>query len=209
MSGGKAAVRPLRASVASAAALLLASMLAGCAGPGLLIGAGATVGVAASQERGVGAAAKDQRISLDVNGALLHKNEKLFGETIVDVLEGRVLLTGILDSEAAKQEAERLAWTVPGVKEVIDEIQVGPGRSIGEFARDKRIGTELRTALIGDREIDDINYTTVTVKGVVYLLGIAKDQTELDRVLQHVRTISGVRDVMSHVMLKDDPRRHG
>jgi osmotically-inducible protein OsmY len=119
------------------------------------------------------------------------------------------MLTGILDSDAAREEAERLTWTVPGVKEVINEIQVGPGRSVGEYARDKRIGTELRAQLIGDGRIDDVNYNTVTVKGVVYLLGIAQDETELDRVLQHVRTITGVRDVVSHVVLKDDPRRHG
>ena len=159
--------------------------------------------------RSVSGAAKDARISLDVNGALLHKNDKLFGETIIDVVEGRVMLTGILDSEAAKAEAERLTWTVAGVKEVINEVQVGPARSVGEYARDKRIGTELRAQLIGDRRIDDINYTTVTVKGVVYLIGIAQDESEINRVIQHVRTISGVRDVVSHVILKDDPRRRG
>jgi osmotically-inducible protein OsmY len=190
-----------------ARALSVATALGGCTVPGMVIGAGATVGVAAVQERGVGNAARDARIGVEINSALLQKNDKLFGETIIDVVEGRVLLTGILDSEAAKAEAERQAWTVAGVKEVVNEIQVGPGRSVGEYARDKRIGTELRTALISDARIADVNYTTVTVKGVVYLFGIAKDETELDRVLQHVRTITGVRDVVNHVILKDDRRR--
>ncbi|HUN50283.1 MAG TPA: BON domain-containing protein [Candidatus Sulfotelmatobacter sp.] len=191
------------------ATLLMASLgLAACAGPGILIGAGATVGVAAVSERGVVNAAEDTRIGLQVNSALLQKKDKLFGETIVDVVEGRVMLTGILDSEAAREEAERLTWTVAGVKEVLNEIQVGPARSLGEYARDKRIGTELRAQLIADRRIDDVNYTTVTIRGVVYLLGIAKDEAELDRVVQHVRTIPGVRDVVNHVMLRDDPRRH-
>ena len=180
-------------------------LLAGCAGA--VIGAGATVGVAAVQQRSIGDAGRDARIDFEINSAFLQKNEKLFGELLVDSVEGHVLLTGILDTEAAKTEAGQIAWKVAGVHEVINEIQVGPDRSIGEYARDKRIGTELRTELIGDNRIDDVNYDTVTIKGVVYLFGIAKDPSELDRVVQHVRNISGVRDVVNHVMLKDDLER--
>jgi osmotically-inducible protein OsmY len=187
--------------------LLVAAMLCGCGGPGLIVGAGATAGEAAVEERGFAAAATDTRISIDVNGALLHKDQTLFADTLIDVVEGRVLLTGILATDSDKAEAERLAWTVAGVKEVINEIQVGRSRNVADYGRDKRIGTELRAQMIGDGKISDINYITETINAVIYLCGIAKDQAELDRVMQHARTIAGVRRVVSYVVLKDDPRR--
>jgi osmotically-inducible protein OsmY len=76
-----------------------------------------------------------------------------------------------------------------------------------DFAKDTWITTQLRTKILTDTEIFDINYTVETVNGVVYLLGIAKTQEELDRVTDHARNINGVVKVVSHVRLKEDPAR--
>ena len=101
-----------------AACALLAPLwaLGGCTAAGVAVGAGATVGVAASQERGVQAAADDAGIKLGVNDRLLKHDVELFGKVATAVVEGRVLLTGAVRDLAARDQAGRLAWQVAGVR---------------------------------------------------------------------------------------------
>lgn len=195
--------------IAAGRGLALASLLAlaGCTAAGVAVGAGASVGVAASQERGVQAAADDTGIKLGVNDRLLKHDVELYGKVATAVVEGRVLLTGAVRDQAARDQAGRLAWQVKGVGEVINELQVANAGGIEGFGRDSRITAELRLGILGDRQVADINYAIDTVNGVVYLIGIAQSQAEIDRVIEHARGISGVRRVVSHVWTKDDPRR--
>jgi osmotically-inducible protein OsmY len=131
----------------------------------------------------------------------------LFGKVSVTVVESRVLLTGAVRADADRDEAARLAWQAEGVREVINEIQVTEGGDLADIGRDVWITTRLRGQILTDREISDINYSIETVNGVVYLMGIAQNDAEIVRVTDHARTISGVRRVVSHVILKTDPRR--
>lgn len=179
--------------------------LQGCVGAA--VGAGATAGVAIAQERSVGAAIDDTTIQLNVNSALLQKNEALFRKVGTEVVEGRVLLTGVVLTPEDRIEAGRLAWTVNGVKEVLNEVAVSDKSSVADFAKDTWITTQLRTKLLGDRLVSDINYSIETVNGTIYLMGIAQSEAELERVTGHARTIRGVQRVVSHVRLKTDPAR--
>ena len=172
-----------------------------------VIGAGATVGVAVAQDRTVGDALDDTGIGLRIRQGLIERSPELFGRVGVEVVEGRVLLTGAVDNPEDRVEALRIAWQVPNVKEVLNEIEVADRGGIVGYAADARITSELRIRLLADREVTDINYTIDTVRGTVYLMGIARDAVELERVLDHVRRISGVRQVVNHVRLRDDPRR--
>jgi osmotically-inducible protein OsmY len=171
------------------------------------VGAGAVTGVAIAQERSVGAAIDDKTIQLNINSALLQKHEALFRKVGTEVVEGRVLLTGVVLTPEDRIEAGRLAWSVNGVKEVLNEIEVSDKSSIVDFARDAWITTQLRTKLLGDRLVSDINYSIETVNGTIYLMGIAQSEAELERVTGHARTIRGVQRVVSHVRLKNDPAR--
>ncbi|HSV28102.1 MAG TPA: BON domain-containing protein, partial [Candidatus Omnitrophota bacterium] len=125
------------------------------------------------------------------------------------ISEGRVLLTGVLPSEASRADAVRLAWQAAGVKEVINEVAVKPaGTDVIDDGRDVVISQTLKTRLLFDKEIKNINYAIEVVDGIVYLMGIAQNETELERVIAHARDISHVKRVVSHVRLKNDPRRH-
>ena len=73
--------------------------------------------------------------------------------------------------------------------------------------KDVKITTQLRYQMLRDRNISDINFSVETVNGIVYLMGIARDQSELEKVTTHARNISGVQKVISHVRLSDDKRR--
>lgn len=187
--------------------LLLAPLgLAGC-GPGLLLGAGATAGVAVAQERSVGAAIDDTAIKLQIKDRLFEKSSDLFLRVGIDSVEGRVLLTGSVPRPEDRVEAGRIAWTVGGVKEVYNELEVRDRSGVTDYFRDVRISNELRFRLLADRNVYAVNYNVETVNSVIFLTGIARDQAELDRVTGHARAISGVQRVVSYVVLRDDQRR--
>ena len=177
--------------------------LQGCAGPGVVAGGAATVGVTVAQERSPGAALDDTIITAAVGHYLFQKDIELFRAVSVEVVEGRVLLLGGVKDPEDRVEAVRLAWQAEGVKEVINEIQVTDRGGLVDYARDTWISAQLTTKLLLDKAIKAINYNVETVNGVVYMIGIAQDQAELERATNHARTIKHVRKVISHVRLKD------
>lgn len=196
--------RPLRV-LGLSVSLVIA--LTACSVPGLVVGAGATGAIAASEERGLEAAIKDSRIRTEINYYWLGNDRNLLARLSTAVYEGRVLLTGVTVSQAKRADAVRLAWKPDGVREVINEIIVDAKESSGAFARDAWISTKLRSKILFDGEIMGINYSIDTVRGTVYLLGVAQSRAEIDRVINHARNLSYVRRVVSHVILKTDPRR--
>ena len=98
-------------------------------------------------------------------------------------------------------------WRAPGVREVINEIEVNDSSSLGNAARDSWIATELEATLLLDKQVSSTNYSVETVNQEVYLMGVAASQAELDRVIGHAKDIAYVRRVVSYVLLVDDPAR--
>ncbi len=184
-------------------ALLLASilLLPSCTLAGMATGAGATLGVAASQEGGLSRAATDLKIQAQINDLWFRSNVQSFLKLDLTVNQGRVLVTGVVQDPEERVEAIRLAWQPEGVKQVINEIQVAQSGGIVGFTRDKWITTRLRTALTLDRDVQSINYSIDTVSGVVYLIGVAQNQSELNRVIETARTVPDVKRVVSYVKL--------
>ena len=182
-------------------------LLSGCAET--IIGGVATGAVAASQERGLGGAVGDTQIRTAINYLWLDHDKDMYHQLNLNVHEGRVMITGVVARQDLRDEAVKRAWRAKGVKEVIDEIIVDPKGTSGTYARDSWIDAQLSAKLLFDKNIYSINYSTETVRGQIYILGIAQDQAELDLVLQNARSIEYVRRVVSYILLKDDPRRKG
>jgi osmotically-inducible protein OsmY len=101
----------------------------------------------------------------------------------------------------------KAAWGVNGVKEVINEIKVSDEGGPGNYARDAWISAQLRSRLLFDKQIMSVNYSIDTVDQVVYLMGIARNQKELDVVINYARSLSYVKQVVNYVILRDDPKR--
>ena len=171
----------------------------------VVIGAGVTAGVAASQERGLKGAAADTQIRLAIDHLWLQESTSLFSKIGLQVQEGRVLLTGRVPEPEARVTAVRLAWQAEGVAEVINEIEIGDESSLADTTQDEWITTQLRAQLLADGAIASTNYSVETVNSEVYLLGVAQDQAELDRALSHARNIAYVRRVRNYMRLKTDP----
>lgn len=199
--------RPLGLMLPAAAlAAAATATAAGCTPVGAVVGAGAMVGTAAAEERGIAGTARDVEIKL----ALLKRYEEedvLFRGIAATVMEGRLLLTGQTSDAAVLAGAVRIAWSMDGVKEVINEVVLTPTPATGTAARDALIEADLRAALMFDSDILAINYALEVEDGIIYLLGIAQSDAERNRVVAHARGTDYVRRVVDHSILKTDPRR--
>ena len=180
--------------------LILAPLLGGCVG--LAIGAVATGGVSIAEERSLGEQVDDLTVTFDISQRFTQFNETnddALASVSLDVTEGRVLLTGNVAEARMRMEAVRLAWQAEGVVEVRNEIDVDEANAGRVSLSDIAISNELRALLLFDSGVSKINFNVETVDRVVYITGIAQDDAELERVLNHARTISGVEEVVSYV----------
>lgn len=192
----------------SAFALMACLAVAACDPiTGAVVGAGAAAGVATAEDRGFEGAVDDTKIRVQINDLWFRESDQLFHDCSMTVHEGRVLLTGTVKDPETRVTAVRLAWQASGVREVIDEIEVTDKTSFGDYTNDVWIANKLRSRLMFDDKIKNINYTVDAVNGTIYLMGVAQNQEEMDRVIAHARDISGVKRVVNHVVLKSDPSR--
>ncbi|MFZ4762135.1 MAG: BON domain-containing protein [Alphaproteobacteria bacterium] len=175
-------------------------LLSGC-GPLVLGAAGTGVGVIA-QDRPVGQTIDDNIIRADISRKWIETNRVLYNSLNLSVHEGKVLITGRVPTQEMRLDAVRLAWQANGVREVLNEVDIADSEGIGGYARDSWILTQLRSRLAFDGEVKSVNYNLEVVGGVVYLMGIAQNQQELDRVTNHARAIADVRRVVTYVRLK-------
>jgi osmotically-inducible protein OsmY len=181
---------------------LLALPLSGCAPAA--VGTGATAATTAAQERGMGGALTDTEIRLQINNLWFQESERMHRLVGLQVQNRRVLLTGIVDEPEMRRTAAKLAWQVDNVREVINEIRVGEVGDVGSYANDTWISSKLKSKILFDTEVRSINYSIETVHGRIYLIGIARSQAELDRVLNHARNIADVKEVVSYVEITEN-----
>lgn len=131
----------------------------------------------------------------------------------IDVMvnEKRVLLTGIVSNAQMARKAVHLAWKVKGVSEVIDEIQIARNNSnlngFRTYSKDAVITTQIEGRIFFTKDASTVNVKINTVNSVVYLLGVAKDDYEIEKITNIIAKIKGVRKVVSHLIKIDDARR--
>ena len=206
-SGGRRPRLRHRAPWAAAFVLVLAVPLSfsGCAE--FVVGAATTTGLAMVEERAVGDAFEDLSLQAELNHLFFPDDLDLYNDVSISVVEGRVLLKGSVPTEEDRDRASRVARQAAGAREVINEMQVTAGGGILGYARDSWISLKLDARLLFDLDVMSVNYDIETVNGTVYIMGIAQDEEELETVKAHARSVDGVKHVVSHVMMKDDPRR--
>jgi len=185
-----------------------ALVLIGCSPMGIIAGTGAgvAIGTNASQERGIGGAARDAQIRFEINEKWVRLNSDLIKTLNLQIYEGRVLVSGVVRDMRLQEDAVRIAWQPPAVREVINEIELRDSGGIQEHMEDKWIATQIRAKFLFAKNIFSLNYSVESVGGTVYLLGLAQDQNELDLVQQAARTTARVKKVVSHILIKGVPR---
>lgn len=187
-----------------AIAALLGLSATACTPVGVAAGVGATVGLAAAQEGGIKTATNDTAIRVSITDMWLKHDVNMYRRLSMTVTEGRVLITGSVPNPDMRVDAVRLAWQADGVRQVINEVTVDEGGGVTGYVSDGFITTNLKTQLMLDKEVQSINYSIETVKGTIYLMGVAQDRKELDRVLDRARNTKYVKSVVSYVRLRGE-----
>ena len=155
------------------------------------------------EERSFNNYVEDTIIVAQLKNEYFSNNENIFFQVSVEVIEGRVLLTGNVEQIDERIEATKLAWGIKGVNEVINEIQISNNEGILDYADDLIMKTKINAKLLLEKNILNLNYSVEVVNGIVYLIGIAQDQKELDAVTEISKNTYGVTSVISYVRLKD------
>lgn len=166
------------------------------------VGAGAVVGAAAAEDRGVSGVYSDTKIRSQINYRWLQGASILMDRIDLSVQDGQVLLTGVVENDELKEKAVTLIKNVPGITRIIDDITVGVPQTFSDYSRDAWITTKLKTTLLLDKDVASRNYSIRTVGQVVYLMGTARNSNELGRVIDHASSIAGVKRVVNYTAQK-------
>jgi len=158
----------------------------------------------AKEERSVGTFIDDTVIAARLKNLYFNQNEKIFFNVDVEVNEGRVLLTGTVETSDIRIEATKLAWGITDVVTVINEIQISENDNILDYADDLVITTKINAKLLINKEINNLNYNIDTVNKIVYVIGIAQNKNELANVIDIINSVYGVQEVINYVRLKED-----
>lgn len=145
---------------------------------------------------------KDFYIASSIRRYFFRNVKELYTKIKVEVIEGRVLYTGLVSREEDIIKAIKIAWDQEGVTEVINELQVDKNSGtldLVQYIKDTMITTQIKSKTFLDKSIKFINYTVITVNDIVYLFGIARSKQEIYKVATIASNISGVKKVVSHV----------
>ena len=175
----------------------------GCAPIGVIASGGATTMVLAEGDKSLGTAVDDATIKLNISRKLLISENNLFIDTDISVVEGMVLLTGIVKNQESRIEAVKIVWEVGGVKEVVNEIDIGDKTSIKEYANDVWITTQIKTLAARDIGLRFISYNIETIRGKVYLAGITSRPEQLEILVNITKSVKGVKEVVNYVVIKE------
>ena len=169
----------------------------------VIIGGATSSSMIIVQERSPKQAAIDILIKAKIEEAMFSNNyDKLFSKVRVIVYEGRVLLVGTVVEENMKEAANKISWNTKDVKEVANYITVGENNLI-DYVKDTRISLELRAKMLTDKEVSEVNFSVTTENRILYIVGIAQDDKELNKVLEHASNIAGVKKIVNLIKLKD------
>ena len=184
--------------------LLISSLnIFSCSPAGILASGGATGMVVAEGDRSLGTVVDDATIKLNIAAKFISSDDNLFVDVSTSVLEGRVLLTGLVDNQEIRIDAVRRVWEVEGVQEVVNEIQIGNRSSLKEYAQDVWITTQVRGLAAKEIGLRSVAYNFETIQGKVYIVGITSRPDQLEKLVNATKTIKGVKEIVNYVIVKD------
>ena len=185
--------------------ILMSFILAGCVGVGSkgLFGTGVSV---ALDPRTVGTQIDDSIMQKTITAKILTRDKKYLLSVKTKVLDGRIFITGKVDNPEEKLIITKLAWETKGARSVRNDIKIKEEFKFKQSAKDVLITSQLRTALILNKNIKSTNYQIDTYKKKIYVYGIALTLEEKDLVISEAKEILDVDDVVASIILVEDLR---
>ena len=182
--------------------LLLLSSCVGVSSTGIF-GTGVSV---ALDPRTVGTQIDDTLMQKNLATRILVKDKKYLLSVKSKVLDGRIFLTGKVDNPEEKLLLTKLAWETKGTRSVRNDIKIKEQFNFKRSAKDVLITSQLRTALILNKNIKATNYQIDTYKKKIYIYGIALTSDEKNLVISEAKEILDVKDVIASILLVEDLR---
>ena len=185
--------------------IVVGFILSGCVGVSSkgVFGTGVSV---ALDPRTLGTQIDDSIMQKSLTARILAKDKKYFLSVKSKVLDGRIFLTGKVDSPDEKLQITKIAWETKGTRSVRNDIKIKEEFNFKQSAKDILITTQLRTALIVNKNIKATNYQIDTYKKKIYVYGIAQTSEEKDLVISEAKEILDVKNVIASIILVEDLR---
>ncbi len=157
---------------------------------------------ACASSRGLGDSVSDLTANAGIKGVLFSDRNHDYSDIDLTVHEGRLLLTGTMNTEEGRTRLIANAWRADGVDLVIDEIHIAQKTSFGQGFEDTRIDQTLRAKLLADKDVTSGDFKIAVSRAIVYLIGSTRTQAELDEALKLARSISGVEKIVHYVNVR-------
>ena len=185
--------------------ILIGIIFSGCVGVSSkgIFGTGVSI---AFDPRTVGTQMDDSIMQKNLAARILIKDKKYILAVKSKVLDGRIFLTGKVDNPEEKLQLTKLAWETKGARSVRNDIKIKEEFNFQKSAKDILITTQLRTAIILNKNIKATNYQIDTYKKKIYIYGIALTAEEKDLVISEAKEILDVEDVIASIILVEDLR---
>tara|TARA_B100000579_G_scaffold357255_1_gene313169 strand:- start:322 stop:915 length:594 start_codon:yes stop_codon:yes gene_type:complete len=180
-------------------------LLSGCVGTSSqgVFGTGVSI---ALDPRSVGTQIDDNIMQKNLVARMLKKDKKYLIDINTKVLDGRIFITGKADNPEEKLQITKMAWETKGVRSVKNDIIIKEDFNFKQSAKDLLITSQLRTALIINKNIKSTNYNIDTYKKKIYIYGIAYSPEEQKEVIKEASEILDVQKVIASILLVDDLR---
>ena len=185
--------------------LIFYILLSACVGTSSsgVFGTGVSI---AMDPRTLGTQIDDSIMDKSLESRLLAMNKNYFLSVKSKVLDGRIFITGKVDSPEEKLKITKLAWETKGARSVKNDIKIKEKFNFKQSAKDLLITSQLRSALIFNKKIKAVNYNIDTYKKNIYIYGIAQSKDERKEVISEAKEILDVEDIISSILIADDLR---
>tara|TARA_B100001094_G_scaffold193481_1_gene187404 strand:- start:175 stop:768 length:594 start_codon:yes stop_codon:yes gene_type:complete len=185
--------------------LFILFILNGCAGISSkgIFGSGVSI---ALDPRSLGTQIDDSVMQKNLSARLILKDKSYILSINTKVLDGRIFLTGKVDSPEEKLQLTKLAWETKGTRSVRNDIKIKEDFNFTQSAKDVLITSQLRAALIFNKKIKATNYQIDTYKKKIFIYGISLTEDEKKEVINEAKEILDVKDVIASIVLAEDLR---
>ena len=168
-----------------------------------IFGTGVTI---AMDPRTLGTQIDDSIMDKNLDAKLLATDKSYLLNVRTKIIDGRIFITGKVDTVEEKLNITKLAWEIKGARSVKNDLKIKDEFNFKRSAKDLLITSQLRSALIFNKKTKAVNYNIDTYKKKIYIYGIAQTSEEKDEVIDEARQILDVEDVIASILLVDDLR---
>ena len=180
-------------------------ILSGCVGYSStgVFGTGVSI---ALDPRTIGTQIDDSIMQKNLAAKLVNTNTNYLLSVKAKVLDGRIFITGKVDSVEEKFQITKLAWEIKGARSVKNDLQIKEKFNFKASAKDLLITSQLRAAMISNKIIKSVNYNIDTYKKKIYIYGIAQNDEERSEIIKEAKQILDVENVIASIFLVEDLR---